>query len=91
VGRQNVRRAVTTDYCHDLGAMELDPLVIGSVVLVVLTIAFFALRSGGTVKKPAGAKFLDKSRQTLELGALRQQLCLFAPGLPLVCTGLHTV
>lgn len=49
--------------------MEIDPLVVISVAIVLLTIVFFAMRSGPAAKKRPTAKFLDKSRQTLTLGA----------------------
>jgi len=48
--------------------MEIDPLVVISVAIVLLTIVFFAMRSGPAAKKRPTAKFLDKSRQTLTLG-----------------------
>mmetsp|Transcript_23033 Transcript_23033/g.63047 ORF Transcript_23033/g.63047 Transcript_23033/m.63047 type:complete len:274 (-) Transcript_23033:567-1388(-) len=50
--------------------MELDPIVMASVALVILTVIFFAINGAPAKKKKpsSSAKFLSKSRQSLTLG-----------------------
>jgi hypothetical protein len=53
--------------------MEIDPVLVISVAIVLLTIAFFAMRSAPAAKKRPIAKFLDKSRQMVVLGTYGPQ------------------
>lgn len=48
--------------------MDMEPAVLVAAVIVILSIVFLVSMRGGGGGKPRGAKFLNKSRQTVTLG-----------------------